>query len=156
MLFTALGVIATVQIIEKKRNPIYTDLIQLLNVDSLSYHKGGYLTAWGAFEILLGIQKTRMMVNHETLLMRLREATVRLDRIVKAKSKVWWDSDFDLGSLTIRLWSDYSWSWSLMVHQTFLWNAILFVEFTGTSCKKERQRKELGWPSGAGNQGINL
>ena len=98
MLFTALGVIATVQIIEKKRNPIYTDLIQLLNVDSLFYHKGRYLTAWGAFEILLGIQKTRMMVNHETLLMRLREATVRVDRMVKARKKVWWDSDFDLGS----------------------------------------------------------
>ena len=97
MLFTALGVIATVRIIEKKRNPIYTDLIQLLNVDSLFYHKGGYLTAWGAFEILLGIQKTRMMVNHETLLMRLREATVRVDRMVKARKKVWWDSDFDPG-----------------------------------------------------------
>ena len=53
MLFTALGVIATVRIIEKKRNPIYTDLIQLLNVDSLFYHKGGYLTAWDAFEILV-------------------------------------------------------------------------------------------------------
>ena len=97
MLFTALGEIATVQIIETKRNPIYTDLIQLLNVDSLFYHKGGYLTAWGAFEILLGIQKTRMMVNHETLLMRLREATVRVDRMVKARKKVWWDSGFDPG-----------------------------------------------------------
>ena len=61
MLFTALGVIATVQIIEKKRNPIYTDLIQLLNVDSLFYHKGGYLTAWGAFEILLDIKQQRKL-----------------------------------------------------------------------------------------------
>ena len=89
MLFTALGVIATVRIIEKKRNPIYTDLIQLLNVDSLFYHKGGYLTAWDAFEILLDIPITRMMVNHEAALMRLREATVRVDRMVKARKKVW-------------------------------------------------------------------